>query len=179
MESPKSSRLVCWLRALEGRADAWAARKLTPEELAEAQEADRRLKRNFWPLLGLFLGVSAVVGLLLYAIKPRFGLVEALVISTLLCFAMLMCFVFAFYGWRKLTGPQGWRKMLAIAVLATIGAVVGATVAALTSGKPLPTDAQSVGRMLAVGRTRSSMAWRRAAAVGWRCTPPAARAGCG
>ena len=151
MESPRTSRLLCWLKALEGRADAWAARKLTPEELDEAQEADRRFKRNFRPLLGLFLGVSAVVGLLLYAIKPRFGLVEALVVSTLLCFGLLVCFVSAFYGWRKFTGPHGWRKMLAVTVLAVIGVVVGVAVVTLTSGKPLPTDAESVRRMLAVG----------------------------
>ena len=152
MASPRFfSSVSCWLRSLEGRADAWAAKKLTPEELAEAQEADARFKRNFWPLLGLFLGVSATLGLLLWAIKPRFGLVEAMVIATLLCFGLLICFTSAFYGYRKFAGPQGWRKMATIALLAIAGVVVGVVTATWTSGKPLPTDAESVRRMLAVG----------------------------
>ncbi len=140
-----------WWRRLEERLDAWAAKKLGPEELAEAKAADAQLKRNFWRWAGLFVGASAALGLVLYAIKPRFGLVEAMFIAFLLTGALGVCFVSAFFGYRRLVGPHGWRKLVAVAVLAMLGALTGAIVANLGAGRMPPTDPESVLRMVAIG----------------------------
>jgi hypothetical protein len=149
MESRKSFSPTAWLRRLECGLDGWAAKKLTPEELAEAQEADARFKRNFWRLLAMFLGACGLLGLLLFAIKPRFGIVEAMAVSTLLCFGLLICFASAFYGYRKFMGPQGWRKLAGVAAMAALGAATGMYMASRGMGKSLPTDVEGGVRLAA------------------------------
>lgn len=150
MESSDRKGLIGWLKALEARADAWAAKRLTPEELAEALEADQRFKRNFGRLAAIFAGACGVLGLLLYAIKPRFGLVEALVVSTLLCGGLAVSFASAFYGYRKFIGPHGWRKLAGVAVLAGLGAITGMFIAGQVTGRPFPGDTAAGLRMLAL-----------------------------
>ena len=140
-----------WLKRLEARADAWAAKRLAPDELEEALELDRRLKRHFWRWLGIFAAACATLALLLYAIKPRFGFLESLAVSTLLAVGLLICFVSAFYGWRKFRGPLGWKKLAGIVALAALGAMVGGGMATLSTGRSIPLDPESLRRMLAVG----------------------------
>ena len=150
MEKPEPKGFVAWLKRMEACGDAWAARRLTPEELAEAQEADRRLKRNFGKICAIFFGAAGLLGLLLYAIKPNSGIIESLVVATLLCAGLAVSFASAFFGYRKFIGPHGWRKLAGIAALAALGAITGMFIASQVSGKPFPTDLNAGMRMLAL-----------------------------
>jgi hypothetical protein len=138
MEAPRKPGPFTWLRRLEARLDAWASRKLTAEEFAEAREADARMKRNFGRIAAAFFATCAGVGLLLYAMKPAFGLGEALGIAFLLCLGLGICFISAFFGYRRFVGPHGWKKLGGVLALAALGVVTGMFSASRMSGKPLP-----------------------------------------
>lgn len=149
MDSTDTSR-PGWLRRQWCRLDAWAAGKLSPEELAEAREADERLKRYALPVLGGFLALSTGFGVLLWVIKPSFGLLQSLTLAAMLCFGLGLCLVSAFYGYRKFVGPQGWRKMATVAVMSFLGVITGIVAASWSLGRPIAMDGPAVLRFLAM-----------------------------
>ena len=53
MEFNPVTAFVSCMRRLEKSGDAWAAKRLSPEEFKEAQALDAELKRNFWRWLSI------------------------------------------------------------------------------------------------------------------------------
>ena len=55
MSSPLIKSIADWFRRIDERGDAWAAKRLTAEEYADAKAFDAVLKRNFWRWLAIYL----------------------------------------------------------------------------------------------------------------------------
>ena len=139
------------IKRLEARLDAWAATKLAPDEYAEALEADRRLKRNFWRWLGwLLLGV-AFLAAIIFAAFPVLGPWRALAISAASSFYLLLAVASAWYGWRKYTRRSPLVMILAFLGLAVGGGILGFGVGVLSKGQALwPLDPEKIVRALGV-----------------------------
>lgn len=117
--------IMAWMKDIEKRADAWAEKRLTPEEFADATAFDRQLKSHFRRWLALYLGAAAVLTLLLMGIKPGLGWIETFVLVNLGLVSSLVCVMAAWHGFRRHEGPSWWRPLAWIMVLATLGGVVG------------------------------------------------------
>jgi sensor histidine kinase YesM len=141
-----------WLKSLEQRGDAWAKRRLTPEEFEEAAVLDKELKRNFWRWLATYLAITLSFGVLIWAIKPEESLTEALVLTQALGVALLIIFTSAWFGYRRHAKKGMLKQLLAVAVLATAGAFVGGMgTLALKGDLANAFAAVQWGRSLAVG----------------------------
>ena len=128
---------LSWWRRLECRLDAWAAKRLSPEEYAEAAALDKQLKRNFWRWLGSFLVIVGFFGLIVLSLWPHLGVAKAMGMSAIGCTYVLVALVSAFYGYRKYAKRPPWMVFLAFIVLVLGGAVVGFGVANLHMGRSL------------------------------------------
>jgi len=138
MNAPLSPGVVvAWLKRLECRADGWAAKRLTPEEYAEAAALDRAINTHFWRWLGKFAVVVAFFGLIALSIWPQLGLGKAMFASAVACTYVLAAFASAWYGWRKYTRKPAWKVVLMFVALLIGGAAVGWVVGNLHMGRPL------------------------------------------
>ena len=126
-----------WMKRLEARGDAWAARKLSPEEYAEAVVLDKQLKRNFWRWLAWFALASVVLGLLVLSLWPRLGWVKAILFAAVGCLYLATAFVSAWYGWRKYVRKPAWKVFGIFILLLLGGAVVGFAVGNYNMGRTL------------------------------------------
>ena len=129
--------IVSFLTSCERRADAWAAKRLSADEFREASELDRYLKANFWPLSVGYVASTVVLGALLIGVKPSMSFSEALVLANILLASLGVALTGVWFGYRRHQGKPLWRTALAITALAAAGAVCGALVAKVTSGKGL------------------------------------------
>jgi hypothetical protein len=124
-----------WLKSLEERGDAWAKKRLTPEEFEEAVVLDRELKRNFWRWLAIYLGITVSFGVLVWLNKSDMGLVEALVLTQLLGICLLTVFTSVWFGYRRHAQKSWWKQMAIVVALASAGAFVGGLAAVAGKGE--------------------------------------------
>src|SRR3954469_22055274 len=89
------------LKAVEGRLDAWAARRLSAEEYAEALALDRKVKRHFGRIAATFALSVVVVATVFVGLRPQTGFGTALVFSALGLLYLVAAVVSAWYGYRK------------------------------------------------------------------------------
>jgi MFS family permease len=137
MNAPARYRFLAWLKAMECRADAWAGRRLTPEEYADGRALDAELKRNFWKWLANFAVVTGFFGLILLGLWPHLGLARAFGFSAIGCTYVLVAFVSAWYGYRKYTRRPAWKVFVIFIVLVLGGAATGFVAANFNMGRPL------------------------------------------
>ena len=135
MNAPARNRLAAWLKDLECRADAWAGKRLSAEEYAEARVFDQTLKANFWPWSGKFAVIVVFVGLILLSLWPQLGILRAFGFSALGCVYVLFAFVSAWYGYRKYTRRPAWKVLLVFMLLVLGGAATGFIVANVNMGR--------------------------------------------
>src|SRR5687768_304143 len=122
MSSPTPS--LPWWKRLENSLDAWAAKRLSPEEYAEALVLDKQLKRNFWRWLARYAVVVGFFGLLVWSLWPQLGLAKSMGMSAAGCTYILLAIFSAWYGYRKYTKRPAWMVFLIFIVLVLGGAVV-------------------------------------------------------
>ena len=138
MDAPTPRRgPLAWLKAVEARGDRWAARRLSPEEYAEAAAFDRTLKRNASRWLAYFLLATAGVALLAKGIWPDLGLARAVFFSGLACAYVLAVVSTAWFGYRKFTKRPAWVVFLIFIALLLGGAMVGYMAGNLNAGRAL------------------------------------------
>jgi sensor histidine kinase YesM len=145
-------RIIEYLRMLEIRGDGWAAKRLSPEELAEAQELDRYLKRHWARLLAGYLGITLALSFLLTGIKPSLPVTETFVIANTLVIAVIISLVGVWFGHRRSARKPLWRLALTIVAITCAGAVVGALVGRTSKGETiLSLGFAEIVRMVSVG----------------------------
>jgi signal transduction histidine kinase len=126
-----------WLKDLDARGDAWAAKRLAPDEFAEAVVLDRQLKDNFKRWLGGFVLASVFFGLLVMSVWPQLGWIKAFAFSAAGCLYLLTAFISAWYGWRKFTGKPAWKVFGLFILLLLAGAATGFVVGNHHMGRSL------------------------------------------
>jgi len=125
------------LRALEARLDAWAARRLSPEEYAEALVLDRKLKRNFWRVLGAYALVSMLVALAVMGVQPESKFGAVLFFSALGVLYLVFTVVSAWYGYRKWSDKPVWMVFAVLIALVMVGGAIGFGVGTVGGGRKL------------------------------------------
>jgi sensor histidine kinase YesM len=151
MNAPPRKGLVAWLKHLECRADAWAAKRLSAEEYAEAAALDVQLKRNIWRWLAYFLVVAGAIALLVKGIAPQVPFPSAYFYSAVGCLYVLAAFSSAWFGYRKFTRRPWWVVLAIFLALLVVGAIVGYIVGSLNSGRSLvDIDATRVTKAIAI-----------------------------
>ena len=139
------------LKSLECRLDAWAAGKLSPDEYADAQALDRRLKQNFWSWLGKFALIVAFFGLIAQSLWPHLGFGRAMLYSGIVCTYLLVALVSAWYGWRKYTRKPAWKVFLFFMFLLVAGAATGYVIGNYHMGRSLTqVDPEKGARAIAI-----------------------------
>ena len=128
---------MAWLKRLECRADAWAARRLSAEEYAEAAALDVELKRNIWRWIACFLVVAGAIALLVKGIWPQVRFASAYFYSVVGGLYILAAFCSAWFGYRKFTKRPWWVVFAIFLALLVVGAMVGYVVGSLNSGRSL------------------------------------------
>ncbi len=129
--------IISFLTSCERRADAWAARRLSADEFREASELDRYIKANFWPLSLGYVAFTLVLGVLLIGVKPSIAFGEALILANVLLASLGVALAGVWFGYRRHQGKPLWRTAIVITAWTAAGAVGGALVARMASGKPL------------------------------------------
>ena len=146
MEFNPVTAFVSCMRRLEKRGDAWAAKRLSPEELQEALALDAELKRNFWRWLAYYALVAGAVTIALALMVPKLGWPRALLAGNGLVIAVLCSFISVWYGYRRYTGPRARKTFVYFVLSLVAGGVVGAIMATLDAGRPL--DSMTPEKML-------------------------------
>ena len=136
MASTPPKPMSLW-RRIECRLDAWAAKRMTPEEYAEARVLDTQLKANFWRWLGYLVVVIIFAAGVLLSLFPHLGPVRALVLSAVGCTYVAFAIATAWYGYRKLTRRPPWKVFAIFVGLVLGGALVGFVAGNLQMGRPL------------------------------------------
>ncbi|HYC36222.1 MAG TPA: histidine kinase [Usitatibacter sp.] len=140
-----------WWRRVEARLDAWAAKRLSPEEYAEAVELDKRLKANALKWLGYFVVAAAFFGLILLSLWPKLGPTRAFTLAAFGCLYVAVAGVSAWHGYRKYTKRPAWVVFVVFIVLVMGGAVTGFSVAQLNMGRSLSQiDPEKIARAIAI-----------------------------
>ena len=137
MAAKPPNPVLAWLKWVEARGDAWALKRLSAQECAEAVALDTELKRNWPKWLGTYLLLAIAGTVVLQFFAEKIGWTRSFVIVNFLCVGIAGVVASAWYGYRKYTGPSG-RKNYAI-FLGTLfaGGLVGAIFASIDIGKPL------------------------------------------
>ncbi|HET7731643.1 MAG TPA: histidine kinase [Usitatibacter sp.] len=122
---------------LEARLDAWAAKRLTAEEYAEALKLDRSFKRHFGRVLAVYALVSLLVAVAVMGIRPesRFGTV--LFFSALGVLYMAVAGISAWYGYRKWSNKPAWMVFAVLISIVMVGGAIGFGVGSLGEGRRL------------------------------------------
>ena len=151
MDASSRPTLRARLKAIECRLDAWAEKRLAPDEYADARAFDRELKANFWRWLAKFAAVVAFFGLIALSLWPQIGIAQAMLYSLVACTYFLMALASAWYGWRKYTRKPAWKVVLLFVLLLVVGAATGWIVGNLHHGRPLgQVDPEKGARAIAV-----------------------------
>ena len=158
------TRFVEFLRRCEKSGDAWAAKRLTPEEYQEALELDVKLKRNIGRISLYYLAIAAVGTAALYLLVPKLGLLRATLVANALIFGSLLAFISVWYGYRRYTGPRARRTFAYFVLSLLAGGAVGMLVATLDTGRPLASITperimKTVGAVLAGGAILVAIFW--------------------
>jgi signal transduction histidine kinase len=141
---------MAWLKRVEARADAWAHRRLSPEEWADAVALDRRIKSNFWRVLGMFAGMVLVGVVLVFGISSGSSLGNAVGISIAVNIWLVMALLSPWYGYRKWMQTPAWKIFAVLTLIIFIGGVTGFMAGTFKPGKPLlDVDPQKLARALA------------------------------
>ncbi|HUP97577.1 MAG TPA: histidine kinase [Usitatibacter sp.] len=127
---------VSWIRRIEKSGDAWAAKRLSPEEYREAMALDAELKRNFGRWLCYYGTIAGTVTVVLYLLSTL-GFVRSLAIANVMVIAVLLSFISVWYGYRRYTGPRARRTFTYFAMALLLGGAVGALMATLDGGRPI------------------------------------------
>ena len=130
-------RLGARIRAIECRLDAWAARRLSPEEYAEALALDRRIKRNFGRVAVTFALATLMVALTVVGIRPQTSFTTALVVSGVGILYLAGAIVSAWYGYRKWSDRPVWKVFVVLLILVMGGGALGFVIGSLGDGKTL------------------------------------------
>jgi signal transduction histidine kinase len=151
MNAPSRTGFVAWLKDLERRADAWAAKRMSAEEYADAAAFDKLIKRNLgrW-FLGLLLAALAIA-VLVKAIWPGVGFARAFFFAGVGCLYIAAVACTAWFGYRKFTKRPAWFVFLVFIALLLGGAALGYAVGTVNSGRSLAQlDYQRAGKALAI-----------------------------
>ena len=144
--------IPAWMKNLEKRADAWAEKRLTPEEFADATEFDRRLKAQFWRWLALYGGAAALFTVLLMGIKPGLGWIGTFALVNVALAASLVCVMASWHGFRRYEGASRWQRPAWIVVIASLGGVVGGLAGGYGSAKAFEGfSVEGILRLLSIG----------------------------
>jgi signal transduction histidine kinase len=125
------------MRAVEGRLDAWAARRLSPEEYAEAVALDRTVKRHFGRIALTFALATGVVAVVVMGIRPQTGFGAALLLSAVGLLYLTCAIISAWYGYRKWTGRPAWKVFAILVALVMGGGAIGFAVGSFGDGRTL------------------------------------------
>ena len=151
MSTPSPTSLRARIKALECRVDAWAAKRLSADEYADAQALDRRLKQNFWRWLAQYVVIVAFFGLIALSLWPQLGVARAMVYSAVACTYLLVALMSAWYGWRKYTRKPAWRVFAFFMVVLVVGSVVGYAIGNYHMGRSLSqVDPEKGARAIAI-----------------------------
>jgi len=141
-----------YLRRCEAKADGWAAKRLSAEEMDEALALDRMIKRNGWPILGGYLAATGVLTLLLLGIKPTLSVVETFVLANILVVSLVVGLIGAWFGHRRHGKRALWKVAVIVIGITAAGAMVGAFVGKASKGTPLHEIGMAeLVRMLSIG----------------------------
>ena len=125
------------MKRVEGRLDAWAARRLSAEEYAEAVALDRKVKRHFGRIAGTYALASVVVAMIFVGIRPQTSFWTALVFSALGLLYLVAAVVSAWYGYRKWSDRPAWKVFAILVALVMGGGAVGFAVGTFGDGRTL------------------------------------------
>ena len=125
------------IKAVEGRLDAWAARRLSPEEYAEAVELDREVKRYFGRIALTFIAATFIVAVIVEGIRPQTSFGSALAFSFLGLLYLVCAVISAWYGYRKWTDRPAWKVFAILVALIMGGGAIGFAVGSFGEGRTL------------------------------------------
>jgi len=129
--------LLKFLLACEARADGWAAKRLSAEEMSEALALDRLVKRNAWRMFGGYLAATGVLTLLLLGIKPTLSVVETFVLANILVVSLGVGLIGAWFGHRRHGKRALWKVAVIVIGISAAGAMVGAFIGKASKGTSL------------------------------------------
>jgi signal transduction histidine kinase len=122
---------------MEDAGDAWAKKRLSAEEFADAVVLDQQMKRHWKQWLGTYFVIVVTGTVLVNLIAPKFGWARPFVVVNLFCIGILGVFLSAWYGYRKYTGPRRMRTYALFIAMLFAGGITGAFVASLDGGRPI------------------------------------------
>jgi signal transduction histidine kinase len=125
------------LKALEARLDAWAAKRLTAEEYAEALVLDRKLKRHRWRTLSILALAVLLVAAVGMALRPQSGLGAVLLFGLAGVAGLGFTVISAWYGYRKWSGKPAWLVFAVLIAVVMVGGAMGFVSATIGRGKSL------------------------------------------
>ena len=125
------------LKAVEGRLDAWAARRLSAEEYAEAMALDREVKRHFGRIAASFVAATLLVAVVAMGIRPQTSFGTALGFSFLGLLYLVCAVVSAWYGYRKWSDRPAWKVFAILVALIMGGGAIGFAVGSFGDGRTL------------------------------------------
>ncbi len=137
MAAKSSNRIVAWLKRLEARGDAWAKKRLSPEEFSDALALDAEMKRHWKKWFFIYLIVAVTGTGLFIVISPEVGWTRGFIVVNLLCIGFLGVVVSAWYGYRNYTGPRGRRNYAIFVATLFAGGFTGAIVASIDTSRPI------------------------------------------
>jgi len=132
-----------WTRAkalyvrIEACGDAWARKRLTAEEYAEATDLDRLIKLHFWKWFAMFIAASLAGGLIVLGIRPEMSFAKAVVASGVVIMYVLAAVASAWYGYRKWAKHAFWHVLGIFVLLMLAGTLFGFSVSSFVSGRAL------------------------------------------
>jgi len=163
-----------WIRRL----DAWAARRMGPEELAEARGIGRSMRLNSARWIAIAVAVIVASAFLLHAIEPRLDVAQGVVFASVAYSLLLLVTIPPYFGYRSL-GANPWRKAATLLALGLAGTAIGFLIVLFEPGRnfgDLPEHARPIAlavaasfgvfvafATLAIARLRLGEAERRAA----------------
>ena len=129
--------MISALKALECRLDAWAAKRLTPEEYAEALGLDRKLKQHRWRVLWVFALLVLLVATIAMALRPQTGLGAVLFFAVAGVLGLGFTIISAWYGYRKWSGKPAWWVFAVLIAVVMVGGAMGFVSATIGKGRSL------------------------------------------
>ena len=141
------TRIKAAAKRLEARSDAWAKKRLTDDEYAEATVLDQQLKRHFWKWCALYAAGALFGALLIMGIRPDVAFARAYLYAALVMLYVLASVASAWYGYRKWACRPMWQVLAIFMVLMVGGFAVGLVITTLMMGKNFATlDWQKIAR---------------------------------